>query len=377
MKKTLLIPTMAAWLLACSLGALAAPVQPDAPAACDAGLGMQAAAALGRAHAERLRVTCKTMPSTPDKSIVALSYLNGPGSDDAGGMGDYDVDVLIVQSASGKLLHRLHLDKAVSSDAIRFTSLGIDTANYRLTPGLRAFGLTIGYEGSSRADPFSMTEMRLFVEHHGMLRQILDKVVVKQSSGDWETRCTDHYTEEYQTIAIGPSTAHGFADLVVTKRSTVIDSMAQAGDCHEEKSAPTVTRTTLHFDGDKYVAEGFSYDACNAAFTRGDYATGKRLLQIGIAANDPWAQYLMAFNYDNGRGVKKNHAEALTWHLQAAGGGNWQSSYDLGAAYEEGTVVKRSVDEAVKWYRQAIQQGYPGSDPQAAVERLTSPRKGR
>lgn len=109
-------------------------------ASCTSAIDTRAAAAIGREEATALRVDCKPMPSAPGKSIVALAYMAGPRPTEPGpeGEGVVDPDVLIVDSADGRILSRLHQDRAIADDIFRFDSFRIDTANYRLAPGVRA-----------------------------------------------------------------------------------------------------------------------------------------------------------------------------------------------------------------------------------------------
>jgi hypothetical protein len=215
---------------------------------------------------------------------------------------------------------------------------------------------------------------------------VLEQLRVKEYRGETSRDCSGRFEQVRRTIAPGKAGTHGLADLIVTARSTVTNNVLKGDECSDVEDAPKLTRTTLHYNGAIYLfptepgaanvpsttASRFNYEACNDAYTRGDYASGDRLLRPGLAANDAWAQYLKAFNYEQGRGVKADHAQALTWHFLAAANGNWMSSYDLGTAFENGNGFKKSIPEAIKWYRMAARQGFPGTDPQTAVDRLMS-----
>jgi hypothetical protein len=388
---------LGALLLCLASAAQSAPATTAQRPACGAGLVARVASALGRADAPGLRTACKPMPSAPAKSIVALAYIGTPagidgGTDDSAddsADGDYDLDVLTVDAADGTVLAHLHQERAIGSDAIRFTGLDIDSANYRLAPGVRAFGVTVAHRGSSRIAPFGSSELRLFVENDGVLRQVLERLLLAEGGGEWDGRCQGRMGELRRTVAIGQPGAHGFADLVVGTRSRTTLKQARGNACRHVQRAPQIGRVIWRYDGQQYgaargigigggvpapAAGAFSYMAANEAFTRGDLAEGKRLLAIGIAARDAWAYYLMAFNYQNGRGMRQDRAEAMTWHRLAAARGHWQSSYDLGAAYENGEGVARSIAEARAWYRLALRQGFPGDGAQEALARLAPPR---
>jgi len=64
--------------------------------------------------------------------------------------------------------------------------------------------------------------------------------------------------------------------------------------------------------------------------------------------------------YENGQGVKQDHAEAVRWYRKAAEQGHAVSQYNLGVMYANGQGVKQDHAEAVRWYRKAAEQGHTG-----------------
>ena len=74
---------------------------------------------------------------------------------------------------------------------------------------------------------------------------------------------------------------------------------------------------------------------------------------------DAQAQTNLGLMYADGRGVRRDDAEAFKWYRQAAAQGNAEAQYNLGLMYEYGLGVRQDYAEAVKWYRQvAEQQGH-------------------
>ena len=61
--------------------------------------------------------------------------------------------------------------------------------------------------------------------------------------------------------------------------------------------------------------------------------------------------------YARGRGVPKDHAEALKWFRMAAEQGHAKAQFNLGVMYARGRGVPKDGAEAVKWYRMAAEQG--------------------
>ena len=72
--------------------------------------------------------------------------------------------------------------------------------------------------------------------------------------------------------------------------------------------------------------------------------------------------------YQYGRGVRRDHEEAVQWYRRAAEEGQERGQYRLGLMYENGRGVRRDRVEAVRWYRLAAEQG--DADAQEALDRL-------
>ncbi|MGA9450137.1 MAG: tetratricopeptide repeat protein, partial [Verrucomicrobiia bacterium] len=77
---------------------------------------------------------------------------------------------------------------------------------------------------------------------------------------------------------------------------------------------------------------------------------------------DAQAQYNLGVCYDRGRGVARDHAEAVKWYQEAANQGYAEAQNALGLCYGhppfEGLFPPRAFVKAVEWYREAANQGY-------------------
>jgi TPR repeat protein len=69
------------------------------------------------------------------------------------------------------------------------------------------------------------------------------------------------------------------------------------------------------------------------------------------------AQYLLGDCYENGKVVKKDHAEAAKWFRKAAEQGHPKAQFELGSLYENGWGVEEDMQEAIKWLVMAAEQG--------------------
>src|SRR5665213_2115469 len=72
---------------------------------------------------------------------------------------------------------------------------------------------------------------------------------------------------------------------------------------------------------------------------------------------NPPAQSVLGVAYYEGRGVRKDFAEAAKWFLKAAEQGIAQAQGYLGLMYQLGQGVPQDFAESVKWYRKAAEQG--------------------
>ena len=104
------------------------------------------------------------------------------------------------------------------------------------------------------------------------------------------------------------------------------------------------------------VAAGPLEDA-EAAYARGDYKSYLRLTRSLADRGDAAAQYNLGIMYENGRGVRKDDAEAVRWYRKAADQGHLEAQNNLGAMYEDGHGVPQDYVEAVRWYRKAAING--------------------
>ncbi len=100
------------------------------------------------------------------------------------------------------------------------------------------------------------------------------------------------------------------------------------------------------------------YDAGQAAYDAGDYATAlrewKQLAEQGNAS----AQNSLGRMYHKGEGVPQDYAEAAKWYRLAAEQGYAGAQYNLGDLYFLGRGVPEDGAEAMKWFLHAAEQGH-------------------
>jgi TPR repeat protein len=81
------------------------------------------------------------------------------------------------------------------------------------------------------------------------------------------------------------------------------------------------------------------------------------LLKERAEGGDAQAQDELGAMYAEGRGVKKDYAEAVVWFRKAAEQGEATGQNELGVMYAEGRGVTQDYAQAVTWFRKAAEQG--------------------
>ncbi|RON53283.1 hypothetical protein BK666_00545 [Pseudomonas frederiksbergensis] len=202
---------------------------------------------------------CKDWPAYPGLTITALSqFESGYSASDSGPEGKYDLDLAVVSAGVSQPLATYRKSAAFESDAIEYKDLQLDTARYKLTPELRAFGVLVTFSGSSRVNPVSEKMLSLFVKEGDKLRPVLDKLLIDEYGGEWDGSCAGELYHHTRTVDIGKTSSHGYADLIV-KTVTTRDVGKGEGDACESKSTTAKpVLTTLRYDGKSYVLpQGF------------------------------------------------------------------------------------------------------------------------
>jgi hypothetical protein len=246
------------------LAAIKASEPPPDPYSCGDGKAtvMQAVHALGyKGDADFWwgeKTACRIRPDHPDEAIVALTYTHGDQltgvatspADDPG----FDLDVVVIRTDDGSLVARNKGGGHIDSDAVRFEGFGIDTANYLLAPGQRAFGVHVGHSSQCYHCIFGQSELTLYLQHGNRLDAILDTVVDDTRGDPDSSDCTDLPTRTTRTIKVAPGASHGLADLLLTtttKPEPDDDAQAacKAKSGSDENRAETIK---VSFDGTKY-----------------------------------------------------------------------------------------------------------------------------
>lgn len=192
----------------------------------------------------------KSMPTESSQQIIALAIPSRVTNNE---VDTYDLNVVVARNSDHKILRGVVQKNAIESDAFVFKGLSIDTGRYNLTPNTRAFGVRISHEGSSHANPYSNEVLNLYVIKNSALKEIMNSLVTKAYSGEWDTNCSGNFTEQLRTIDMAKSVHNGYADLIINSTVKSWNTKLIKDDCNE-KDKPIVTeKTRSQFDGTRYA----------------------------------------------------------------------------------------------------------------------------
>lgn len=225
-------------------------------------LRLPVAGAAGAARGTALiAAACKRWPDDPGLVAVTIAYLPAGSTAEPGNRTDQWLAALL-DTASGKLRQRY--DGSIVEDALTELgddSLWLDTARYRLAPGVRAFAVVVSSiePGPSCADAYAENELTLFAPDDGKLRPVFDSYLHlwrALSPLQMQSRCAAERSESAQlTLDMGPGSSHGYADLVVTAK---LETDRSASDGSNDKPRFRTVRKTVAYDGKTYPLEQIS-----------------------------------------------------------------------------------------------------------------------
>ncbi|QGZ61405.1 PA3715 family protein [Paraburkholderia acidisoli] len=200
---------------------------------------------------------CKVWPANEALTIAALPLPQKGNSED---QGSDDLEVLVADTKTGAIVAHRFQPAAITYDAMRFEKLELDTARYQLTPASRAFGVRVSHGGSSRVSPYDATALSLYVIDGGSLRVVLDRLVMSESTGDWDGNCAGSFDATTRTLDLGPAGKDGYAALKVTEKSVHTINTPTKDDCaSKDQPAKRVSVTLGYRNGQYGVPKGMQY----------------------------------------------------------------------------------------------------------------------
>ena len=204
----------------------------------------------------RLTAACKVWPARPEFTLLAVQ-LEGPG-DSVEGVSRGDLEVLVISNGPDRVRYRHRESHVLDGDAIFVDRVQLDTAPYRLSAGVIAFGVRIGRRNGSQPNPFYSSSLRLYAVDDAKpgaegLHLVLRDLEMDSSAAEWDIQCTGQRGEASRTLAINAARLHhGLADLIVRGKSVETNSVRVGEECVDRMVKKTASPFRLQFDGRAY-----------------------------------------------------------------------------------------------------------------------------
>ncbi|CAB3967650.1 multidrug ABC transporter ATPase [Burkholderia cenocepacia] len=218
-----------------------------------------ASARIATRDADRLVVAsaCKVMPNAPETTIAAIAFDSLPKSKNPDDSERLQV-VALVEGGKVVAAERSVVEEDAATE-IDENSYRIDTAPYRLSPDVRAFGVvfTSSARGASCPDAAASEELTLWVREGNRIRPVFGTNLygwVSVEGAACSASLGDATSENARmTIAVEKTPSHGFADLSITAHIT----KTQRKDGEYSDTGKRTARTIVHYDGKTYGIDMF------------------------------------------------------------------------------------------------------------------------
>ncbi|MFC6267484.1 PA3715 family protein [Frigoriflavimonas asaccharolytica] len=194
----------------------------------------------------------KQMPNSPDNSIYILPKYSEDGKENFDeNYFDIDVNIIIANNTTGKIVAKYQVLNAYTSDAVRLDNIVIDTGLYNLNEKTRAFGIRVNFIGMSRPNPYDITLFSLFMIKNNQLVKVLDDFELDKSNGEWDTNCAGDFVDSIGLIDLTKEKSKDLKNIKVKFNITKTHNFLKNGDCDFAETKSTKTKI-LKFNGKEY-----------------------------------------------------------------------------------------------------------------------------
>lgn len=186
----------------------------------------------------------------------------------------------------------------------------------------------------------------------------------------WYTRAAEHgYSVSEMNLAQMVEKGIGVKQDFAEAKKWYRKSMERGSGEALYRLASLSDKTADYPEALKLYRRGVQHDDYRAMVDLGDmFEQGRgvkrdaaQAVQLYEQAGDRsrWAQFKLGIMYSQGQGVPKNEAKALQWWQKSADGGNGKAQNNLGVMVDRGIGVERDYKKALDWYLLAQSRGVP------------------
>ncbi|WP_321921381.1 multidrug ABC transporter ATPase [Burkholderia sp. BCC1998] len=218
-----------------------------------------ASARIATRDADRLVIAsaCKAMPNAPQTTIAAVAFDTLPQSKNPDESRKLQI-VALVEGGKVVAAEKSTVEEDATTE-VGPNSYRIDTAPYRLSPEVRAFGVVFvsSARGPSCPDANAGEELTLWVRDGNRIRPVFGTNLYGWISVEGEAcgaGAGDARSEDAKmTIAVEKTMSHGFADLSITAHIT----QTKREDGTYSDTGKRTARTVVRYDGKSYGTDMF------------------------------------------------------------------------------------------------------------------------
>lgn len=163
-----------------------------------------------------------------------------------------DLEVLVFGNEPGAPRYRLLEPRLASEDAFSLTRLEVDTARYDVAGDAPVFGVRIQRSNASRANPATVSSLRLYRIAEGRIAAILTDLAVHSRSGEWNDVCDGTEVETWRDVLAGDRVPDGLADMTIVGRTVRTVISGDAEPCIETAEEMREEPAEIRFDGRRY-----------------------------------------------------------------------------------------------------------------------------
>jgi len=196
-------------------------------------------------------ITSKINPQTPNEVIVVIPEIVNEEEE----YFELNSHIVIADNRSGKVTHQFFETSQTNdwySDALQLREITLDTAPYRVTDDIRAFGVRVRYVGMSKVNPYESETLSLFIKSADRLKKILDKYAVMDAFGEWDGNCFGEFTDTKNTLIMSNQKSNGFFNIMIKSKVTETkNEVNKNGEC-DAKVITTNQKSILKFNGKEY-----------------------------------------------------------------------------------------------------------------------------
>jgi len=216
-----------------------------------------ASARIAARDANRLVIAsaCKVMPNAPETTIAAVAFDSLPKSKNPDESSKLQV-IALVEGGKVVAAEKSVVEEDAATE-IGENSYRIDTAPYRLSPDVRAFGVVFSStaHGPSCPDAYMENEMTLWIREGARIRPVFGTNLngwVATAGTACGPDTSDLRSESARmTIAVEKTSHNGFADLSITAH--VMN--AESNDDKQPDAGKRTVRTVVKYDGKSYGSD--------------------------------------------------------------------------------------------------------------------------